>query len=365
MRPDDVVHLAEQSTLGGLLLRPDQLDRVRGWLRTDDFAALWHGRVYDALVDLSATVRPDPHTLATELADRHGPAQANLPRLAGLLHVTPPDPDPVVYARMVVDGGLRREIAGLGVLLQAAAADGAAGPLNTTCSVVDAALDLAGDRWATATSTPHDAVVTPLHLRAAAHNTGRRARIAASRALAAHPARDAGDEHAHTVTLIGALIAHPDLVPAVTPWLPASRIEDPGWRAVYATTVELAELGQRVDLTTVAWTTHTRTHHGPTPPDVDELTAAVDAGWLSFPPQVLRDVAVDQLRHLADVGANHLRTCAANPGVLIGELVDAGHTITTALRTTAAALPDHAPSTAEPAPHLATAVDRDARVVSR
>lgn len=354
MRHDDVVRLAEQSTLGALMLRPDSLTPVRAWLRPDDFADLWHAQVYKALLERQPVGGVDPNSMAAVLVDRLGMRAADLPRFARLLGVTPPHPDPLAYARMVVDGGLRREAAGMGVLLRAAAlnaaVDRAAAPLTTTCSIVDAVLENASARWASANGQPHDDVVVPLHLRAAVRNTGLEARTAADRYVAGYPARDPDAEVAHVVQLVGALIAHPELVPWVADWLPVSRLLHPGWRVIYGATVELAELGRRVDLATVAWAADQHGHHCPELPTLEDLQAAVDAGRFAYPPEVVGAVAADQVRHLADVGADHLRTAAANPAVLVGDLVDAGHAITTTLRSTAAALPSHSPGsrTADP-----------------
>ena len=50
-------------------------------------------------------------------------------------------------------------------------------------------------------------------------------------------------------------------------------------------------------------------------------------------------MAGDQIRHLADVGADQLNQAANNPGVQIADIADTGHVITTTLRRTAAALP--------------------------
>lgn len=343
MRHDELVDLAEQSTLGALMLRPDALTSVRAWLRPGDFADLWHAQVYTALLERQPVGGLDPNSMAAVLVDRLGTRMADLPRFARLLGVTPLQPDPLAYGRMVAEGALRREIAGLGILLQAAALDAAsdrtATPLLTTCSMVDAGLDVAGGRWASANGEPHDDVVVPLHLRAAVRNTGLEARTAADKHLSANPPRDLEAERAHIVTLVGTLIAHPEIVPAVADWLPAARIQDPVWRLIYGTTIELAELGRHVDVATVAWAAYAHTPHGPDLPSVGTLQQAVEQGRYAYPPDVLRTVAADQVRHLADVGAEHLRTAATNPAVLVCDLVDTGHTITTALRTAATALP--------------------------
>jgi hypothetical protein len=346
MRTDDVARLSEQSTLGALMLHPEALDEVRRWLRPDDFADTWHAQVYAAMLERQGVGGLDPNSMAAVLVDRLGLEPAHLPRFADLLHATPPLPQPLPYARMVLDAGLRREAAGLGILLQAAAlattVDHSARPLTATCLVVDAGLDVVAGRWDQAGGLRGSPVVVPLHLRAATANTGATARLAAEKYLTAHPPRDLGAEREHVIALVGTLVAHPDLIGSVAEWLTPNRIADPAWRLIYGATIELAELGQQVDLTTVAWAVHAHAHHGPALPSLEELRGVVDAGWYAHPPEMIRTVACDQARAIADLGAAHLRTGAANPGVLVTDLVDAGHTITAALRTISAALPAQA-----------------------
>jgi hypothetical protein len=342
MFDEDTTRLAEQATLGGLLLDPGALGEVQRWLRAGDFAETWHGQVFTAMLERRAAHEPiDPRTMGTALTERFGARRANLPRLADLLHVTPPRPDPVTYARMVLDGGLRREIAGTGVLLRAAAVqtacDRLAVPVTATCNIVDAAMDCAAARWATATGQPHDEVVVPLALRAVLRNT--EARMGADKYLAAHPVRDHTAEHHHTTALIGALVAHPDAVPAVADWLPVARIADPGWRVIYGAVIDLAELGHHVDLVTVAWAARTHAHHGVPIPTLSELRGAVEDGWRTQLAPAIQAVAGDQVRHLADAGAAQLVAGAANPGVQVSDLVDTGHLLTHALRHTATAMP--------------------------
>lgn len=350
MRERDVTTVAEQATLGAVLLDPAPLDQIRRWLRPGDFATLWHEWVYTTLLERRTAGEPiDPVAIAAAMVDRFGARLADQPRLHTLLAATPHPAHAVTYARIVLDGGLRREVAGTGVLLRAGAlqsvVDGVQAPLIATCNVVDAGLDAAASRWAQATGQPHDEVVVPLALRAAARNGD--ARESAARYLEAYPTRDAAAEHRHVVEFVGTLIAQPEHIPAVREWLPPSRIADPAWRLIYAATIELSELGGPIDLVTVAAAGRRYAHHGPTLPGLDELRDAVEAGWAAYPPQVLRTVAGDQIRNLADVGADQLRQAANNPGVQIADIADTGHVMTDTLRRTAATLPG---DTGAPAP---------------
>ena len=342
MRDRDVTQLAEQATLGALLVDPTPLAEIRRWLRPGDFATLWHDWVYTTLLERHTAGEPiDPVAVGAAMVDRFGARLADQPRLHTLLASTPHAAHAVAYARIVLDGGLRREVAGTGVLLRAGALqttlNGTQAPLIATCNVVDAGLDSAASRWAEATGQPHDDVVVPLALRAAAHNVD--ARESAARYLEANPARDAAAEQQHVVELVGTLIAQPAHIPGVVDWLPPSRITDPAWRLIYAATIELSEIGAPIDLVTVAAASSRYAHHGPALPGLDELRDAVELGWTAYPPQVLRTVAGDQIRHLADIGADQINQAANNPGVQIADIADTGLVITTTLRRTAAALP--------------------------
>lgn len=356
---DDIQRLAEQATLGALLLHPNALAEIQRWLRASDFADTWHAQVFTALLERRVARQSiDPHHLADALVERLGVRRANLPRLADLLHVTPPNPDAVTYARMVADGGLRREIAGTSVLLRAAAvqcaADRMSRPITATCAIVEAALDCADARWAKATGQPHDEVVVPLALRASLPTT--EARSGADKYLSAHPGRDAASERRNVTALIGALIAQPDRAPAVAEWLPPTRITDPGWRLVYGTLLDQVELGQHVDVVTIAWATRVHAHHEQPVPGLHDLRAAVDEGWSRQLGPAIQAVAGDQVRHLADAGAAQLFAGANNPGVLVSDLVDTGHLLTGALTRTATAMPIQPAHTAaiplQPAPQI-------------
>jgi hypothetical protein len=342
MRRPEIEQLAEQATLGALMRDPAPLERIRGWLRPGDFTFPWHREVFATILERHIAGEPvDVLAVAESLKVRVGAREARLPDLTALPAVAPARPAVEEYARMVLDCGLRREVDGLGVMLRAGAAQtgvyGTSVPLTQTCNLVDAGLQSAARRWAVANGTGNDEVVVPLAARAATHAW--EAREGAARYLAANATRDVEAEGRHVVDLIGALIAHPESIGEVIKWLPASRIPDPGWRVIYGTTIELAELGRQVDLVTVAWAAHQHAHHGPALPALDELRDAVEAGWYTGPHVAARTVAIDQARALADTGASQLHQAAMNPGVLIEDLVDTGHLITAALRHTAEVLP--------------------------
>ena len=344
---DDAVRLAEQATLGSLLYVPEATKDIGTWLRPGDFTDMWHAHVYRIIHEHHLAGRPlNASELGSQMLGDLGPRRANIVAIHDLLAAAPTAPRPAVYARMVLDAGLRREIAGLGVLLRAgalqSALSGGPAPVVNSSAVVDAGLDSSANRWSLATGEPSGCDEPPMRMRAAL--SSRDLRLSADKYLRAHPRRDLVTEHAHEAALVGSLIAHPDAIGSVAAWLPPTYVVTPIWRTVYAATVELAELGQPVDLVTVAGATFRLTHHQPAP-DLPDLREAVESGRLVDPHRAAGDVATDQVQRIADNGAHQLLAGADNPGLRIEDLVDTGHLITGALRRIARELP-HAGSCA-------------------
>jgi hypothetical protein len=340
--PDDAVQLAEQATLGGLILAPHHLDTVRRWLRPADFTDPWHARVYGTLCERhSAGEAITPVTVGTDLQDQLGRQHDSAVRVHDLLQATPAKPVPADYARMVLETGLRREIADVGVLLRAGALQstlsGESVPMAATCALVDASLSSTGARWARATGAPAEDDA-PIPLRAALRSPD--LRLGADKLLRLHPHRDPAQEPANEAALVGCLIAHPEAIPDVARWLRPNRLVTPSWRGVYAATVELSELGHPVDAVTVAWATRRLSHHDQPSPDLRVLLEAVDGGRFAVPDHAARLVAADQMQRIAENGSQQLLAGSQNPGVLVPDLVDTGRLVTAALRQAAAVLPE-------------------------
>ncbi|WP_298458267.1 DnaB-like helicase N-terminal domain-containing protein [uncultured Cellulomonas sp.] len=338
---DDAVRLAEQATLGSLLYRPQATADVGTWLRPGDFADLWHAHVYRVIHEHHLAGKPlTAQDLGAQMVGDLGPRRADIVRIHDLLAAAPTSPEPAVYARMVLDAGLRREVAGLGVLMRAgalqSALSGGPAPVVNCSGLVDAGLDSCATRWARATGEPAGYPEPPARLRAAL--SSRDLRLSADKYLRLHPRRDQVAEHAHEAALVGALIAHPAAIGSVAAWLPPGYVVTPIWRTVYAATVELSELGQPVDLVTVTAATRRLGHHLPCP-SLPNLREAVDSGRLIHPRRAAGDVAADQVQRIADNGAGQLLAGADNPGLRIGDLVDTGHIVTGALRRIAHELP--------------------------
>ena len=151
----NVAVLAEQATLGSLMLTPAQANNVTGWLRAGDFSHPWHQAIYTTLRERLTAGEPiDPVSVGHQMVDRHGHRRADLPRLASLLEAVPPRGEPRRYAVMVLESALRREVTGYGVLLQAGALSaqlaGQAANLTRVTTLVEDALNAAASRWAEA-----------------------------------------------------------------------------------------------------------------------------------------------------------------------------------------------------------------------
>lgn len=332
---DDTVMLAEQATLGSLLLDPEHLDHVRTWLRPGDFADWWHAQVYTALVERWAAGEPvGTEAMAQTMVDRLGERAGGRLRIVDLLHAAPGQPATTTYARMVLEAGLRREISGQGVLLRAGALQAAlsesAGPLATACLMVDATLDSVAERWADANAYPRPTPGAALPLRPVARPLEFRA--GADKFLADRPARDPRAEHEHAVMMIGSLLAHPEAIPGVGAWLRPGHVADPGWRAVYTAATDLAARGQPVDPVTLAWAVAPLRGRGTPVPTPRELREATDNGWLDHPIRAARIVAAEQVCALADRASTHLTKAAEDPTIEIGTVVDTVGLFTTALR---------------------------------
>jgi len=358
-----VTHVAEQATLGALLLHPAAARDVAGWLRSGDFAHPWHEAVYRVIQEHHAAGRAiDPQQVGADLMQWVGPQRADLPRVVDLLRITPTPANAAVYGRMVLEASLRREVAGQGVLLRgaalAASLAGRRGPVTTVTGMVDAILDAASHRWSAATSDDPVAVrahpVMPLPIRAPQRNL--HARLDADRFLSAHPPLDEAAVRDHEAHLVASLVTHPSQIAATVTWLRAEALTNRIWRPVYSALVQLNDDGRPVDPLTLAWEVQRASFRCGRGPEYRDLHKTVDGATASDPVYLGRVVAADHLRRAADHAADGLARSAANPGVDVRDLLGTGHLFAAALREASLPLPDDAMVTA-PRPHLAVARD--------
>jgi replicative DNA helicase len=333
------MHLAEQATLGALMLEPQLAADVTTWLRAEDFDHPWHRSVYASIRELHAAHAPvDPQRVGVAMVDRLG-RRADLPHLLDLLQAAPTRPVGHRYAAMVLEASLRRDTACQGVLLQAAALSAGLAqhsrPVTTVVAQVDASLDHAEHRWRHATSDP----VAP---RTEVETLGLGipvSALGADRLLQAHPALDPAAVRRGEEALVASLIARPDHVGDVVRWLRPDALTSTAWRPVYAAVIQLAELGEPVDVVTVAWEVHRASSRLGPGPGTRELRDAVESAACTYPSHLARAVAADHVRITADRAAHALRAAAGNPGVDLTDVLATGHLLTSALRESAEALP--------------------------
>jgi hypothetical protein len=335
----NAVHLAEQATLGTLMIDPGLAANVTTWLRAEDFADPWHRSVYTSIRELHAARAPvDPQRVGLALANRLG-TRADLPHLLDLLQAAPTRPVGHRYAAMVLEASLRRTTACQGVLLQAAALSASLShhsrPVTAVAAQVDASLDHAEHRWRHASSDPvptrTDAGKLVLDIPVSAPG--------ADRLLQAHPALDPASVRRGEESLVAALIARPDHIAEVAAWLRPDALTHTTWRPGYAAVIQLAELGEPVDVVTVAWEVHRASSRLGPGPGTRELRDAVESAACADPAHLARAVAADHLRITADRAAHALRAAAGNPGVDLTDVLATGHLLTSALRERAGALP--------------------------
>ena len=336
------VRLAEQATLGALLLAPDAIVAVSGWLRAEDFADPWHHALYATIRELDAAhQRPSPDVVAQAMIDRHGYRIADAPRILDLLAAVPTRPRAAEYAAVVLEASLRRQVACHGVLLQAAALaaalDRSPRVVETVTAQIDAVAELALTRWAIATrATAGTAVPAPVPPPSPVGLLP--SLVGADRLLSRHPLPDPDAVADREGGLTASLVTHPDYLAAVTGWLRPDALTSDTWRPVYAALVDLHDTGAPIDPVTVAWRiARTAPTAGPGP-NLRDLTALVEHATILDPAYAATAVAADQLRLAAHRTATALRADAGNLGLDLRDLLDTTLLHTRALRRAAAPL---------------------------
>lgn len=333
--------LAEAATLGSLLIDSCPLPHITTWLRAGDFADPWHAEVYTVMQERTvARDVVDAENVGLALRDRVGPARADLPRLVGLLRTAPARPHPQRYASMVLESSLRREVAGHGVILRAAALSSALTherrPVLVGTALVEDALRAGEGRWQLASGATSTGTTSHPELAPALRNLD--SALAADKFLSAHPELDQQQVREHERHLIAALICHPGEAPAIGTWLPPQALMDRPWRAAYAALLELVDRGHPVDVVTVAWQMQRASRREGTGPDLAALVRGVEEAAVDDPRFYSRPVAADLLRRTADSGARALHAAAANPGIDVPHLCETAHLVTASVRSAAAGL---------------------------
>lgn len=332
--------LAERAALGALLLHGADAAAERSvlrWLRPADFADPWHREVYSTIRDQVAAARAsDAHAVGLCLIERLGHSRADVVRITGLLRATPLRTDPGRYARMVLDVALRREVAGLGVLLRGGALatvlDSTPRPLLGITAAVDARIDAVERRWQEA-QAPSAADVAPVERLIGHRLAGNDARIGADRMLAAHPLPPASRTAEREADLIASVIAHPAALAEVGSWLRPDAVTNDAWRPIFAATLALARRGDAIDPVAVLWEAARASAGGRTPVDPAPVLGRIEAVFPRHPGALAREVAADHLRMRAEDAAAMLYTAAADLSRDLPDVVGVARTQAAAVRT--------------------------------
>jgi replicative DNA helicase len=337
-----VTQLSEAATLGGLLLRPKDLDPIRLWLRAGDFADPWHEQLYALLREKQIAQEPiNPEAVGMDLLERVGPRRADLVRIVGVLQSTPAHAEPAVYGRMVLESSLRREVAMQGVLLRACALSASLNhssrPLTVGLAMVDQALREGEGRWQLASGESSFAPTTHPELAPALRNPHRF--LAADRLVSAHPQLDVEEGRLREQQTVAALICHPGQLPEVRSWLRPELLTDKRWRVAYEALLDLVDAGTSpVDAVTVSWQIQRSTRRLGRGPEPYDLVRAVDSSLSNDPSYCARRVAENVVRRTADSSARLLKSAADNPGLEVPELYETARVGTAALLVTAGSL---------------------------
>ena len=345
MRTDDVALMAEKAMLGGLLLDPAPFPVVNGWVRGQDFSDGWNRTAWALMREAHAAGTSLSATeLGAKLMERLGPAKAQLVRVHDLLSAVGRNPDARPAARVMVDAGVRREIAGQGVLIEAASLEAALShegrPLRAALRIAGAGYLVAGERWADAhgQTTEHLADLLPAQLRAGAADL--ELRRAADKFLGDYPGPGREEVRLHEQRLIACLATHPTAIGPTSDWLRPDRITNREWATVYAALVQMSDAGQWIDPVTLAMTTVRLSASSNAAPSLTRLIDAIEQERSSVPGYLRQVVAGDHLRLLAATGADTLRRQAAAPETDVADLLSTATTLVQTLSHLGSVLPD-------------------------
>jgi len=327
--------LAEQATLGTLMVDPAQIATVQGFLRPADFLDTWHRTIYATMLTRAIAGHPiTPQDIHADLvADAHPDERTRVVRLTALMEVPPARPIAARYAAMVLEASLRRQVRDLGLLLRAgavvAAAD-TAGPhaaLGGPFTEIDTQLRDARDRWDAAAAGTFD---TPpaLDATALAATDAHRLEVAmaAARLVDAAPPPHLQQIARAELDVLAAVLAYPSQLGAVRMRITPSLFTDDTHLATYAAICDLADLGEPIDAVTVCWQAQreqTLRGKGIDAATVLRLSVNPPAG---DPAHAAATMAALATRTVADRSAEQLAAAAGHPGIDVNDLLDTAGT---------------------------------------
>ena len=321
--------LAEQATLGTLLVDPAQIATIQGFLRPSDFLTIWHRNIYTVMLARHQAHQPvAAQDIHADLVDAGHPHENSRGlRLIELMEVPPAHPKATRYAVMVLEASLRRQVRDLGVLVQAgaviAAADIAgpdaaqAGPFAD----IDTQLRDAGRRWAATRAGAGDAPATTAADRDAVADRTDIA-LKAARLVDHATAPTPGQILRAELDVLAAVLADPSQLGAVRERITASLFTNDAHLATYAAICDLADTGQTVDAVTVCWQAqHEQTLRGKGLDADTVLRLVIDRppGDAAYHATLMAALAT---RTIADQAARQLAVAAEHPGIDMHDLLD-------------------------------------------
>ncbi|MFB8203090.1 DnaB-like helicase N-terminal domain-containing protein [Kitasatospora purpeofusca] len=239
---------AEQAVLGAILLAPERLRDVAGWLRPEHFYRPAHAALFEVLLAQDAAGHPDPppdtdgasSAWATQAMASAAEASPGFTPGYGhtLIAACPVTGHAAAYGRMVLETAVRRQVHEHAHRLLAAARTGAVdGTLHLT-GALRAAIGQLAEAWGSLDESPR-ALPGPWPLEL--------------------PPADVEEALRQEASLLASLTALPREVRDISRWLHPADFLDRGHRAVYRAVAALAHHGDPIDPLTVLWEVQ---HHG-------------------------------------------------------------------------------------------------------
>lgn len=230
----DCEQRAERALLGVLLAEPDRLAAVAGWLRAEDFVEQRHRVLYAALAELGRADAPAGPEAVLDLLRRREqlrPGHLDGAYLAQLRVEAGQPRNAAAYGRMVLEASIARSVAALADRITQAAAEGP-GRLFARAALGVGLLDAAADRWR-ASGAPREEE----------RPTGREITVDLVGPVLVE-AEDAA---------LRALVAAPDDLLEVSPWLIPDDFAAPGRAQAYAALRHVGSQREPFDPVAAMW----------------------------------------------------------------------------------------------------------------
>ncbi|WP_033355657.1 DnaB-like helicase N-terminal domain-containing protein [Kitasatospora aureofaciens] len=315
--------LAERAVLAAVLARPEEAQRLKGWLKSTDFTDPAYGQMYRVLVEESlashpaVTIRrPEERTqvlakmLYQQLQHKAAvegwgtpqelwPVVAHQIRDMTSVHRVPHPERAAQLGQRVLQSSIQRLIAASGDMVERTLDHPGALAASTRINETLALLQRLEDRWEQAMGRPEGA--------------------GASLPPAARPRTP---EFAFTEdAVLGSLLRDPGQVEGVRTWLRAQDFTQPGRAELYSAIVRAVDSGGAIDPVLVVWDAHRRSAD-PQAMDADTVWSIYQRGEpglaRSGAKQLVEATIVHHVRSATAAISQAAGDPAAAPGMVIG-----------------------------------------------